>query len=1106
MSSLRHAPRETGRAIISSVIMLFMLSSLMPMISSPVVEEEVSEFDVLQTFDASARSSGWVEMSGGSANGNIRAVEVVASTGDVIVAGLMDGGSATISWGGVSATSGETVTPWIAKSDSAGNVAWVKVATVSGATSPAINFGDIAVSNNGDVFVTGSFRETASFGSYTLTSQGLYDCFIAKISSSGQWQWANSLKGNADFQTGATTTLDVVWGTGLTVDPSGNAVVGGFYLGNTEVGSNAGASISDSDIFVAKFNSAGSSTTWIADATGPEHNEVQAMASDNSGNIWLSTSFESSMMFGSYSVTANGGGHPVIAKLNGQGNWQDAQHGTTTSDTFAGSLDVDSAGDPVLGGIYSGSLTFGSQTVNALGQDDGFVAKYSSGAWAWVTSVGTTTYDFVSDIAVDPTSGNAVVAMSSAGSMTLAGTSFSSQGENDSIVASINPNGAWERMLSAHGSQDNWLGGVAVDNHGNVALGGTASGTIDFSSTNSGTASPANSFGPFMWVITGFGSTDTDGDGVFDENDNCPDDHNSGQEDHDSDQQGDACDIDDDNDGILDNNGERSDACPLGELGWTSTSIQSDPENSTDWDLDGCKDDTSEDMDIDNDQRENANDNCMRTDWNRGLSPIPTWVSEPSSDQDLDGCRDADEDADDDNDGIEDGNDNCPDETGTSSKGTMIGCPDSDGDGWADSLDDCPDTAGTSENGSLVGCVDSDGDGWADSIDALPEEPTQWLDSDEDGYGDNINGHKADDCPQVSGGSFEDRQGCKDSDNDGWSDADFSWSIDFGADALPSDPTQWTDFDGDGFGDNYGNHSWSSTRPDGWPGEYVLLALNQDACPLQYGASNKGEIYGCADRDADGWADFIDAFPDDASEHLDSDKDGFADGKDDCPSTNGASTVDRKGCADLDGDGFSDPDALWTIGNGADAFREEPTQWSDSDGDSYGDNSEGVQPDACPNTFGTSTKEGNLGCPPSSNDDSKDGQSLNEDASSGLAGLGDGDPVTWGLLVGGIVAVIILVVLLVRGGEEDEYEDEDMLYHQQYAAAMTQQDTQQQYAQQQYQQQQYQQPTAVQATGVPDPSIVGQMRTDGNEWIEYPNASGIWYSRDPATRSWVRRI
>lgn len=53
--------------------------------------------------------------------------------------------------------------------------------------------------------------------------------------------------------------------------------------------------------------------------------------------------------------------------------------------------------------------------------------------------------------------------------------------------------------------------------------------------------------------------SDTDGDGVLDEADNCPFDANSNQVNTDGDPQGDACDPDDDNDGFLDG----SDKCPL---------------------------------------------------------------------------------------------------------------------------------------------------------------------------------------------------------------------------------------------------------------------------------------------------------------------------------------------------------------------------------------------------------------------------------------------------------------------------------------------------------------------------------------------------------------
>ena len=53
-----------------------------------------------------------------------------------------------------------------------------------------------------------------------------------------------------------------------------------------------------------------------------------------------------------------------------------------------------------------------------------------------------------------------------------------------------------------------------------------------------------------------------------------------------------------------------------------------------------------------------------------------------------------------------------------------------------------------------------------------------------------------------------------------------------------------------------------------------------------------------------------------------------------------------------DGDGTSDAN---------DAFLGEPTQWTDSDGDGYGDNPNGTQPDACVATPGTSSLD-TYGC------------------------------------------------------------------------------------------------------------------------------------------------
>ena len=191
--------------------------------------------------------------------------------------------------------------------------------------------------------------------------------------------------------------------------------------------------------------------------------------------------------------------------------------------------------------------------------------------------------------------------------------------------------------------------------------------------------------------------------------------------------------------------------------------------------------------------------------------------------------------------------------------------------------------------------ADRDDDGVVDGLDEFPDDPNESADSDGDGMGDN-----ADWAPN-------DASEIMDSDNDGVGD---------NGDAFPSNSAQQTDSDGDGYGDN------------------------------KFGVGG-------------------DKFPEDSTQWADSDGDGYGDNDelgatnpDACPNQSGGSTIDRLGCQDTDGDGYSDP------GNGveahpvgiADAFHLESTQHYDSDGDGYGDNLTGYRGDACPTLAGTSTR------------------------------------------------------------------------------------------------------------------------------------------------------
>ena len=236
--------------------------------------------------------------------------------------------------------------------------------------------------------------------------------------------------------------------------------------------------------------------------------------------------------------------------------------------------------------------------------------------------------------------------------------------------------------------------------------------------------------------------------------------------------------------------------------------------------------------------------------------------------------------------------------------------------------------------------IDSDSDGYSDTFDLFPNDSTQWNDTDMDGYGDNLSGNNPD--------------------------------------IFPSDSTQWNDTDMDGYGDNWADPSWNATRQNpangSILGQWVENATQPDDCPWEWGNSTNGRL-GCSDNDGDGLANLDDAFPDDPLRGGDADGDGYDDAIDDaCPLIWGNSTQDRVGCLDIDGDGFSNPDLNWTVGDGADAFFEDSSQWKDTDGDGYGDNQTGFQPDACPLVWGNSSVDV-FGC----NDADGDGYSNTAD-------------------------------------------------------------------------------------------------------------------------------
>ncbi len=316
----------------------------------------------------------WVQSAEGPVGGQSGVSEITTDlSGNVIIAGGFTLGLTFGSTNFVEPASESDI--FIAKYNAAGGLVWAKRTNGTGSSNSTEG---IATDRAGNVYITGGYRSsTIMFDALSLTNPVLVSpvTFVAKYSSAGNAAWVYNI-GNANIAFSGSK----VNGSGVTVDGNDNIYVMGLFDTDTlTVGStkllNAGANVTE-DIFVAKFNSAGS-PAWIKRYGGTLNDYGGTITTDASGNVYIGGEFLSaSLPFGTYNLTHKG---MYVAKLDNAGNPLWAKCADRDS-SFATCVTHDAFGHLYVAGTFMRSMSIDAVQINKAITDDvieyAYVAKF----------------------------------------------------------------------------------------------------------------------------------------------------------------------------------------------------------------------------------------------------------------------------------------------------------------------------------------------------------------------------------------------------------------------------------------------------------------------------------------------------------------------------------------------------------------------------------------------------------------------------------------------------------------------------------------------------------------------------------------------------------
>ncbi len=398
-----------------------------------------------------------------SAEGNLDEWAESATTdasGNIYIIGTFSSATVTFDNFTLNNTGGNDI--FIVKYSPNGNVLWAK----SAGGSYNDNGRCITTDEIGNVYLTGDFQSsTLTFGNITLINAGSNNIFIAKYDSDGNVLWAKSAEG-IGYDAGMSITADV----------TGNLYITGYFDSPTlTFGTTTLTNTGRRDIFIAKYDSNGN-VLWAKSDVGNDLDEGKSITTDGVGNFYITGYFQSpTLTLGNITLTNTYAGKSdiFIAKYNPNGNVLWAKSAEGSNHDFGVGITTDTADNVYLTGYFqSPTLTFGNITLTNAGEEDAFIAKYSSnGSVLWAKEAGGSGSDKGNGITTDAT-GNVYHTGIFSNTITFGNITLTSVGNYDIFIAKYDPNGNVIWAKNVGGSSFDNSTDITIDVAGNIYLTG----------------------------------------------------------------------------------------------------------------------------------------------------------------------------------------------------------------------------------------------------------------------------------------------------------------------------------------------------------------------------------------------------------------------------------------------------------------------------------------------------------------------------------------------------------------------------------------------------------------------------------------------------------